>query len=99
MESILFFLKEHIGILAAVSACLNLYSAALFGIDKRRAKKKLRRIPESTLLWSAVPFSAAGALAGMYLFRHKTRHKKFTVLVPLLLALQLAILAALALVA
>lgn len=96
METIALFLKEHFGILAAAVALLNLFSAILFGIDKRKAKRKLWRIPETALLWSAVPFSALGALMGMRIFRHKTRHKKFAIGVPLLLILQLGALAALA---
>ena len=94
MESIAFSLKQHLGVLAAVIALLNLFSAVLFGIDKRRAKKRLWRISEAALLWSAVPFSALGALIGMLVFRHKTRHIKFTLTIPLLMILQLGAIAA-----
>ncbi|MEL7608187.1 MAG: DUF1294 domain-containing protein [Bacillota bacterium] len=97
MESIAFFLKAHLGALVVIAGCFNLFSAALFGIDKRRAIQKRRRIPEATLLWSAVPFSALGALIGMFVFRHKTRHPKFLLGIPLLLLLQLSALAALSL--
>ena len=56
--------------------------------DKRKARKKKWRIPESTLMLVALIGGSIGCLSGMYLFRHKTRHPKFTVGVPLILALQ-----------
>lgn len=55
---------------------LNLIAFALFGIDKRRAIKDHWRISEATLLIAAF-FGAIGALAGMELFRHKTKKLKF----------------------
>lgn len=58
-------------------------------VDKRKAQKKLWRIPESTLLLTAAIGGSIGSLAGMYTFRHKTRHLKFTLGVPAILILQL----------
>ena len=58
--------------------------------DKIKAKKNLWRIRESTLMLSAALGGSLGALAGMYLFRHKTRHLKFTIGVPVILGLQIA---------
>ena len=46
------------------------------------------RIPEATLLWSAVLFGALGAFLGMSLFRHKTKHAVFIVVVTLSLVAQ-----------
>mgnify|MGYP002513794108 CR=1 FL=1 len=46
-------------------------------LDKLYAKKKLWRIPEATLLGIAVFGGSIGAIAGMYLFRHKTKHWYF----------------------
>lgn len=57
-------------------------------IDKQKAKKKRWRIPEATLLGLAAIGGSVGALAGMYTFRHKTKHLKFTLGVPAILALQ-----------
>jgi len=57
-------------------ACLNLLSLGAFGFDKHRAGVKAWRIPERTLLLLAL-FGPFGALAGMYIFRHKTRHTRF----------------------
>lgn len=68
---------------------VNVLSFFLFGIDKRRAKRQQYRIPESTLLLSAVVGGSIGALGAMSLFRHKTQHKKFTIGVPLILFVQL----------
>ena len=54
------------------------------GVDKFKAQRHMWRIPESTLLGLAVLGGAFGAYGGMVVFRHKTRHKKFTVTLPLL---------------
>lgn len=72
----------------------NLAVLVLYGADKRRARLRLRRVSERTLLVSAVvgPF---GALAGMSLFHHKTRHRRFAVAVPLFAALHAAVIIAL----
>lgn len=81
---------------SAVAICIaviNLITFALFGIDKRRAKKGMWRISEKTLLFFSAAFGAAGALFGMRIFHHKTRHKKFSVGVPLLLLLQILLVA------
>lgn len=71
---------------------LLLINAAAFLLmlaDKQKARKNLWRIPESTLMLSAVLGGSVGSLLGMYAFRHKTRHLKFTVGIPLILALQI----------
>ena len=68
---------------------INVYSFQLMLTDKRKAQKRIRRIPESTLLTSAVVGGSFGMLAGMYCFRHKTRHLKFTLGVPAILLAQL----------
>ena len=67
---------------------VNLAAFALYGIDKRRAKRGKWRVPEATLLLIAVIGGSVGALAGMYLFRHKTRKPKFSVGVPVILGMQ-----------
>ncbi len=68
---------------------VNLAAFAAFGIDKHKARKNRWRIPEATLMTLAVIGGSIGALAGMYLFRHKTRHYKFTVGIPAILLLQI----------
>ena len=64
---------------------INVIAFFAYGIDKIKAKKGRWRTPESVLLLLAFMGGAAGALAGMLLFRHKTQHKKFTILVPMML--------------
>ena len=70
---------------------LLLINAAAFLLmlaDKIKAKKNLWRIPESTLMLSAILGGSIGALAGMYTFRHKTLHSKFTIGIPAILIVQ-----------
>ena len=64
-------------IIAAAAAVLSLVSFVLYGADKRRARRGDRRIPDTTLLRFGVFFGAAGAVLGMNVFRHKTRHWYF----------------------
>lgn len=59
--------------------------------DKRRARKKLRRIPERALLGAAVLGGSIGCFLGMYTVRHKTLHLKFSVGIPLILAIQITL--------
>ena len=63
-------------------------------IDKQKARRGAWRIPEATLLTLAALGGSAGCIAGMYLFRHKTKHLKFKVGLPLLLIFNFAVLAA-----
>lgn len=69
---------------------VNVLSFLLMHIDKQKAKKKKWRISEATLMGFAAIGGSIGALLGMYTFRHKTLHKKFTVGIPILLFLQTA---------
>jgi len=69
---------------------INLISLSLCWYDKRAAIRQKWRIKESTLLLSAALGGSVGFYVGMKAFRHKTKHLKFTVLVPLLIILQSA---------
>lgn len=71
---------------------INIVAFALYGIDKFKSKKGWWRIPEKTLLMFAVIGGSMGALCGIQLFHHKTKHKKFYLGVPILLALQIVLL-------
>lgn len=70
---------------------VNVLALLLMHIDKRRAENHRWRIPEATLIITAVLGGSVGTLLGMYLFRHKTRHLRFKAGVPLILTLQVAI--------
>ena len=68
---------------------VNAVAFLLMLVDKQSARKNLWRIQESTLLLTAAIGGSIGALAGMYTFRHKTRHLKFTLGVPAILVVQI----------
>ena len=74
-------------------AAINLLAFVLYGIDKWKAKADQWRISEKTLLLTALLGGSMGALVGMQVFRHKTQHWKFRILVPLFLLLHAALLA------
>ena len=73
---------------------MNVLAFALMGIDKLKAKKGAWRIPEKTLLAIALLLGGAGAWAGMQVFRHKTKHLSFRIIVPLGAVISVAALAA-----
>lgn len=66
----------------------NVFAFCLYGIDKQKAKLHKWRISEMSLLLAAV-FGAIGALAGMYVFHHKTQKAKFFIGVPAIGILEL----------
>ena len=70
---------------------INAAAFVLMLVDKVKAKKNRWRISERTLMLSAALGGSVGALLGMYTFRHKTRHIKFTLGVPAILIAQLAL--------
>ena len=72
-------------------AVVNLAAFALMGVDKRRAKRGAWRIPERTLFLPAILGGSPGAILGMQMFRHKTRHRQFMIGMPLILLVQLVI--------
>ena len=63
---------------------INIITFIVYGNDKRKARKNKWRTPESTLLMLALIGGAYGAWLGMRVFRHKTKHWKFRILVPLM---------------
>lgn len=77
-----------IGIIAVLLVLINVISLGAFALDKQKSIEHKWRIPEKTLLFLAAIGGAAGALLGMKLFRHKTRHPRFSIGVPVLLILQ-----------
>ncbi len=70
---------------------INAISFLLMLVDKYKARKNLWRIPEATLITSALLGGSIGALIGMYTVRHKTKHLKFTLGIPFILIAQIAL--------
>lgn len=70
---------------------INAAAFILMLVDKRKAIKNRWRIPERTLILSAVFGGSIGALLGMYTFRHKTKHLKFTLGIPAILIAQISL--------
>ena len=62
---------------------LNVGVWLMYGIDKWKAKSGRWRIPEKVLLLAAFAGGSVGALAGMMMFRHKTKKAKFVISVPI----------------
>ncbi|MFU0826338.1 MAG: DUF1294 domain-containing protein [Lachnoclostridium sp.] len=67
---------------------MNIAGFTVMGIDKNRAIKKRWRIRESYLFFIAILGGSAGAVLGMYFFRHKTKHMRFVYGMPFILILQ-----------
>ena len=57
---------------------INVVTFLIYGIDKRKAVKHKYRISEKTLILMALIGGSIGALIGMKVFRHKTKHLKIS---------------------
>ena len=64
--------------------CINCIAFLVYGLDKKKAKARHRRIPEKTLFLLALLGGGIGCLGGMYLLRHKTKHLSFVIGIPLI---------------
>lgn len=73
-----------ISLLTIYFALVNLYGFLMMFIDKRKAIKSDRRIPEKTLFTIAASGGALGVFLGMYTFKHKTLHASFAIGIPAL---------------
>lgn len=78
-------------ILAIYLVLINIAAFAAYGMDKRKAKRNEWRTPESVLLLLAAVGGSVGAYAGMQFFRHKTKHLKFTIGVPVIFIVQVVL--------
>lgn len=72
-------------------AVMNVIGVAVMWSDKRRARLHRWRIPEKVLFGVSLLGGSAGTWAGMYLFRHKTKHWYFVVGMPPILVCQAAL--------
>ena len=70
---------------------INIIAFLAMFIDKRKAKKGTRRIPEKTLFSLVALGGGVGGIAGMYTFRHKTKKARFVVGFPLILIFEIAV--------
>ncbi len=82
-----------ITLLISYAIIMNIVGFALMGIDKHKAKKRAFRIPEATLFTVALIGGSIGSILGMYIFRHKTRHRSFVYGMPAILILQVILIA------
>lgn len=70
---------------------MNLIGVAVMGADKSKARKHEWRIPERTLFLVSIFGGSIGTWAGMYLFRHKTKHWYFVLGMPFILMVQIGV--------
>ena len=80
-------------ILAIYLIIINIIAFALMGIDKKRARNKEWRISEAALFITALLFGSLGSNIGMRVFHHKTKHWYFVIFMPLIMVVQVVILA------
>lgn len=77
--------------IAFYSFGINIIAFITMYYDKRRAIKHKSRVPEKRLFLLAGIFGSIGIWGGMYSLRHKTKHTKFVIGIPLILLLQILI--------
>ena len=80
-------------IIIAVFAVMSIFAAALTVKDKNAAKRRERRIPEAELMTVGLLFGALSMFITMQFIRHKTRHAKFMVGLPLFILLHAGLIA------
>ena len=78
-------------VLLVYLAVINLLTFIVYGADKRRARKGKWRVPEKTLFLLPLLGGSIGALLGMRVFRHKTKHWYFVWGIPAILLAQIAL--------
>ena len=79
------------GALAVWLIAINVVTFAVYGIDKRRARRGAWRVPEKTLFLLPLLGGSIGALLGMRVFHHKTKHWYFVWGIPAILLVQAAL--------
>ena len=78
-------------LLFAYLLAMNVAAYVLMAVDKTNAMRRARRIPEAALLLTAALGGSLGAWLGMVSLHHKTKHKKFLILVPVFLFVHIAL--------
>ena len=79
-------------IIITVLAIINATGFILVALDKRKARKRLWRIPEKTFFLIALTGGSIGIYVSMLLFRHKTKHWCFMIGIPAIFFAELIIL-------
>ena len=79
------FLKTNLSVVIIYIIVVNLITLLAMYIDKKKAQKSKRRIPEKTLFTLVFLGGGIGGIAGMYAFRHKTKKIRFVVGFPTIL--------------
>lgn len=70
---------------------VNAAGFLLMHLDKKKAKAHAWRIPEATLMTVAAVGGSLGAILGMYTAHHKTKHPKFSIGLPCILAVHIGV--------
>ena len=68
---------------------INIISFFTYGLDKYLAIKNKRRISENTLISLSIIGGSIGSILGMFFFHHKTKKKRFLIMNPLILIIQI----------
>ena len=84
---------EVLSYIAIYLFIINLAGFLSMALDKNKARRKKWRIPEATLFLFAIFGGSLGSLWGMHVFHHKTQRPKFYIGIPVILGVQLLILA------
>jgi len=84
-------MPEYAKIVFIYLLAINLVTFFVYGADKLRAKKNQWRVPEKTLFLLPLLGGSVGAVAGMKIFHHKTKHWYFRIGLPLILLAQIAL--------
>ena len=85
--------KTIILVALAIIAIMNIVAFVLMGYDKKCARQGKWRVPEKRLFLVTACFGGLGGVLGMKVFHHKTQHWYFKVFFPVLLIVQIALLA------
>ncbi|NSL51532.1 DUF1294 domain-containing protein [Calidifontibacillus erzurumensis] len=70
---------------------LNIIGFLMMGIDKKRSQKSQWRVPEKRFWILGILGAGIGLYAGMKVYRHKTKHRAFTVGMPFIILLNLLV--------
>ncbi len=78
-------------VLAAYFIIVNIVGFIMSAVDKSAAKRHKWRVPEKNLFAVSLLGGAVGTLMSMLISRHKTKHKRFMIGIPLIIFVQLSV--------